>query len=253
MGKKSGKAKDNVKKAQLLDPSCEHGLTDKFRIVLREVFERFDEDKDGGLSREELQNFAVAANAGSDLEDDEVEQLQQFFETNDKGHLTLKGFFQMYHMQTMARSSDTWKDMQRLGYLASLDREDGKPLPTGEAPPEKPALEQKPAVDQKVLMEELRTALSEMKVQPESAAAHRRVGNALQVRLAPPPLRTRRTETMATCARSLLLMCCCSHGPTCTPQALGRDEAAARSMQQADELEGKATAPAAVEQAVEAN
>ena len=120
MGKKSGKVKDNVKKAQLIDPSREHGLTDKFRIVLREVFERFDEDKDGVLNREELQNFAVAANAGSDLEDDEVEQLQQFFECNDKGHLTMKGFFQMYHMQTSSRSSDTWKDMQRLGVPSEL-------------------------------------------------------------------------------------------------------------------------------------
>ena len=42
MGKKSGKVKDNVKKAQLLDPSGEHGLSDKFRVVLHEIFERFD-------------------------------------------------------------------------------------------------------------------------------------------------------------------------------------------------------------------
>ena len=239
MGKKSGKVKDNVKKAQLIDPSREHGLTDKFRIVLREVFERFDEDKDGVLNREELQNFAVAANAGSDLEDDEVEQLQQFFECNDKGHLTMKGFFQMYHMQTSSRSSDTWKDMQRLGYLPSLDREDGKPLPTGEE-----ALPEKPVVDEKALMEELRTALAEMKVQPETAAAHRRVGTALQA--SPSSLSTDTKRVTSGLCRCNLLR----HAPA---QALGRNEAAARSMQQADQLESKASAPAAVPQAIETN
>eukprot|EP00966_Prymnesium_polylepis_P119522 2762441-Prymnesium_polylepis.1 len=55
-------------------------------------------------------------------------------------------------------------------------------------------------------MDELRAALAAMKGQPESADAHRRVGAALK--------------------------------------ALGRDEAAARSMQQADTLEGKEAAAA---------
>jgi len=208
MGKKSGKNKDSVKKAVLLDPSGEHGLSDPFRVVLIEVFERFDVDRDGALCRDELQNFAVAANAGEDLQDDEVEQLQQFFETDGKGNLTLKGFLQMYHMQTTARSSDTWRDLQRLGYQPSLEPLNG-PRPAQSAVE---SLAQSPAaapaaVDQKALMEELRGALAEMKVQPECAAAHRRVGAALQ--------------------------------------ALGRDEAAARSLQQAEQLEAGADAQAA--------
>jgi len=142
MGKKSGRAKDNqIKKEHLLDPNGQYGLSDKFRLCLSEVFERFDEGKDGALSRDELQNFAVAANAGNNLQDDEVTQLQQFFETNSKGELTLKGFMQMYHMQTTARSSDTWKDLQRLGYLPNLEPASGPRPPQASTPPaaEKPA------------------------------------------------------------------------------------------------------------------
>jgi len=172
MGKKSGKAKDNVKKAALLDPEGECGLSDKFCAVLREVFARFDVDKDGGLSKDELQNFAVAANAGSNLEEDEVQQLQQFFETDSNGYLTQKGFFQMYQMQTTARSSDTWKDLQRLGYkpnLAPLHAAGGESDATVS---EKPANEQ-------ALKDELRAALMELKGQP-CAAAHLRVASALE-------------------------------------------------------------------------
>uniref|UniRef100_A0A6V3YNE6 EF-hand domain-containing protein n=1 Tax=Prymnesium polylepis TaxID=72548 RepID=A0A6V3YNE6_9EUKA len=226
MGKKSGRAKDNqIKKEHLLDPNGQYGLSDKFRLCLSEVFERFDEGKDGALSRDELQNFAVAANAGNNLQDDEVTQLQQFFETNSKGELTLKGFMQMYHMQTTARSSDTWKDLQRLGYLPNLEPASGPRPPQASTPPaaEKPAaaaeapaaaaeVEAPPKPESKadnqkaLIMDELRAALAAMKGQPESADAHRRVGAALK--------------------------------------ALGRDEAAARSMQQADTLEGKEAAAA---------
>ena len=101
----------------------------------------------------------------------------------------------MYLMQTGTQASDTWRDLANLGYSQSLELLGTPPV---KAKPE----------DTAVQMNELRTALAELKSHPESAAVHRRVGNALK--------------------------------------AIGRDEAAARSMQQAEALEAKEVAVPAV-------
>ena len=163
------------------------GLSDKFRAVLREVFARFDADTDGALSLKELEQFAVASKSGGDLSLDELKQLGKFFDTDIKGNITLKGFEQMYQMQTAQQAADTWRDLTNLGYTKSLDT---LGPPPSIATPVKAAGEG---------MEELRSALAQLKTDPDNAAHNRRVGYALK--------------------------------------AMGRDEAAAKSLAKADELE----------------
>lgn len=71
--------------------------------MLNDVFARFDIDADGALSESELQAFARACNDGTALDTDELDQIKQYFDTDSSGRLTLKGFHEMYHMQTSSR------------------------------------------------------------------------------------------------------------------------------------------------------
>jgi hypothetical protein len=100
-----------------------HGdwLSPQLERVLQQVFRRFDSDGDGKLGMDELQAFAQACNGGEQgLEDDEIEQVQSYFETDAEGRLTEAGFFQMCWMQTESRPADMWKDLEALGYDATL-------------------------------------------------------------------------------------------------------------------------------------
>ena len=94
-----------------LIPQCE--------AALKEIFDRFDEDKDGSLSNEEIDNFAKACNGGNTLSATEKEELKNFDHTAE-GNITLTGFLQMYSLQTMAAEEETWKDLKTLGYNDEL-------------------------------------------------------------------------------------------------------------------------------------
>ena len=94
-------AKKKASKVALLDDK--EWLSPPLLSALRRVFRRFDTDGDGGLCESELQAFARACNAGTELDLDELDQIQQFFDTDAAGRLTLKGFYEMYHTQTTAR------------------------------------------------------------------------------------------------------------------------------------------------------
>ena len=93
MGKKGKKESNGLLAAN-------GGLSEKFKAVLGEIFRRFDTDRDNALSLKELEDFAVASKSGGDLVQDELRQLGKFFDTDSKGNITLKGFEQMYLMQT---------------------------------------------------------------------------------------------------------------------------------------------------------
>ena len=98
MGKKT---RTGPPKMPLLD--SEDWLSPQLLGALHSIFHRFDADGDGMLNEAELQAFARACNAGTELDMDELEQIQQYFDTDDSGALTLKGFHEMYHTQTTSR------------------------------------------------------------------------------------------------------------------------------------------------------
>lgn len=144
--------------------------TPQFKLVLGEIFRRFDKDGDDALCFSELDAFAKESQTGSLTAEDQA-QLRVLFDCNAKGDLTLKGFEQMYLVQTNHQPDDTWKDLEKLGYAKSLELL----TPPGEAEAAAAAKELA-----KAQTAELMAALAELKVAPESAAANRRVGFALE-------------------------------------------------------------------------
>jgi len=140
-------------------------LEDTFKAVLGEIFRRFDKDGDGALCEAELEEFATTSGSGKNVAEDRA-QLQSYFDCNSKGDLTYKGFEQMYTMQIGHEAETTWKDLEQLGYkkpLALLD-------------PEAASAE----ALAKAKMDELRNALTDLKLAPSAPKAHRRAGDALQ-------------------------------------------------------------------------
>jgi hypothetical protein len=116
------KVKSKTPKVALLDGG---DLSHALQGALESVFARFDADHDGALSETELQAFARACNGGETFEDEELDEIRQFFDTTPHGCLTRKGFLQMYHTQTLARPHDTWSDLKALGFNNNLERADG--------------------------------------------------------------------------------------------------------------------------------
>uniref|UniRef100_A0A7S2DM18 EF-hand domain-containing protein n=1 Tax=Octactis speculum TaxID=3111310 RepID=A0A7S2DM18_9STRA len=119
MGKKSRRPKKKASKKVTDDRislMCGTGMSPELVETLDSIFQRFDLDGDGVLSLEELQSFARECNDGEVFEEEEIDQLREFFETDETGQLTREGFHQMYHTQTMARPLDTWKDLHALGF-----------------------------------------------------------------------------------------------------------------------------------------
>ena len=198
-GGKGGKEVSDKKAAKVGLVEKNGALNPTFAAVLGEIFRRFDKDRDGAFSDDELETFARASGTGNGIDAEERKQLRNFFNCNSKGHLTLKGFEEMYLMQSNHDPKDTWKDLETLGYKKPLALLDPDSVP-----------KVVPEEVQKARMAEMAAALAELKLDAESAGAHRRVANALD--------------------------------------ALGRAEAAARSHAKADELEGKAPSTTVDEQ-----
>ncbi|KND00007.1 uncharacterized protein SPPG_04354 [Spizellomyces punctatus DAOM BR117] len=91
--------------------------------ALKEIFSRFDVDKDGNLSRAEIDAFAIAAN-GEKFDEATIEELSDSFDTTADGKLTLEGFLDMYHLQTLSDEDETWKDLKTFGYDDKLVKSD---------------------------------------------------------------------------------------------------------------------------------
>ncbi|KAG0220536.1 hypothetical protein BGX31_010896 [Mortierella sp. GBA43] len=52
--------------------------------------------------------------------EDSLAEIREFFDLDDKNNLTLKGFLQMYNLQTSSEPEETWKDLQKHGYDTNL-------------------------------------------------------------------------------------------------------------------------------------
>ena len=87
-----------------------------------EPSQRFDVDQDGALAPKELEAYCVACN-GAPLPQDELDEIANAFSLDARGNLTLRGFMEMYSLQTEARPMDTWSDLRKLGYGLDLQLE----------------------------------------------------------------------------------------------------------------------------------
>ncbi|KAG0367235.1 hypothetical protein BC939DRAFT_441039 [Gamsiella multidivaricata] len=123
-------------------------LTQECENALVAIFKRYDVDKDGALSTSELDAFAKDTN-GDVFDEDTRAEISEFLDLDERGQLTLKGFLQMYNLQTSSEPEETWKDLQKHGYDTKLklvasrnEDSDDKSKPT-------PATETTTASDQK--------------------------------------------------------------------------------------------------------
>ncbi|KAF9951393.1 hypothetical protein BGZ72_007100 [Mortierella alpina] len=97
----------------------EGALTQECEDALVAIFNCYDVDKDGALSNAELDAFARDTN-GDVFDEDMRAEIDEFLDLDDKGQLTLKGFLQMYNLQTSSEPEETWKDLQKHGYDTKL-------------------------------------------------------------------------------------------------------------------------------------
>ncbi|CAO3563024.1 unnamed protein product [Mortierella alpina] len=95
------------------------GLTPECEAALVAIFQRYDVDNDGALSNTELDAFARDTN-GDVFDEDTRTEITEFLDLDCNGYLTLKGFLQMYNLQTSSEPEETWKDLQKHGYDTKL-------------------------------------------------------------------------------------------------------------------------------------
>lgn len=91
-------------------------LSRDFEAVLTKLFISFLEaPTDRALSLEKLKEFSRICNDGTPFSDNEIKEIQTYFQCDENKGLTLKGFKDMYHTQSSAEPMETWKDMKKLG------------------------------------------------------------------------------------------------------------------------------------------
>ena len=83
--------------------------------------------------------FSTVTN-GAALPQESKNEIREFLDTDKEGNLTLRGFIEMYHLQSDNEPEETWKDLDKLGFGDNLEyaggrletcaRKDGKDLAT---------------------------------------------------------------------------------------------------------------------------
>jgi len=112
----------------------EGDLSEDFNNLLEDLFRRFDVDGDGLLNNVELQEFAKTCNNGRDFSEKELDEIKTCLECDD-GRLKLRGFKEMFHIQTVSDHSETVKDLAKLGYGSDLQPLGEKKSSVPETPP----------------------------------------------------------------------------------------------------------------------
>ncbi|CDU23851.1 uncharacterized protein SPSC_02480 [Sporisorium scitamineum] len=138
---KAASSQIKVEKAPLLDE--EGDLTPKFEAALIRIFARFstsykkrhpDVQASGSkpsaslprpdaadvLTEEDLDAFSTVTN-GAALPQESKDEIREFLDTDEEGNLTLRGFIEMYHLQSDNEPEETWKDLGKLGFDDSLE------------------------------------------------------------------------------------------------------------------------------------
>ncbi|TKY90476.1 hypothetical protein EX895_000474 [Sporisorium graminicola] len=137
---KAASSASKAQKAALLDD--EGDLTPKFEAALIRVFARFSasykkrhpdvhasESKSSAslprpdaadvLTEADLDAFSTVTN-GATLPQESKNEIREFLDTDEEGNLTLRGFIEMYHLQSDNEPEETWKDLGKLGFDDSL-------------------------------------------------------------------------------------------------------------------------------------
>lgn len=74
------------------------------------------------MTEADLDAFSTATN-GAALPQESKDEIREFLDTDKDGNLTLRGFIEMYHLQSDNDPDETWKDLGKLGFSSSLEYE----------------------------------------------------------------------------------------------------------------------------------
>ncbi|KFH68140.1 hypothetical protein MVEG_06869 [Podila verticillata NRRL 6337] len=99
--------------APLLDST--KTLSTQLKSALTDIFQTFDQDKDGGLSPQELSEFVFKTN-GSRPPAAFLTQMGIQFGKTSKGYLSLEGFFNFFLEQTLDDPIETRRDLEKHGW-----------------------------------------------------------------------------------------------------------------------------------------
>ncbi|KJH50549.1 hypothetical protein DICVIV_03314 [Dictyocaulus viviparus] len=113
---------ENMKSKQKIDLTENGKLSKRFKMALMNVFDMFDFDYDGLLSRSEYDAFVIAT-GDTPPDDEEWELLTSQFDARD-GCLTVAGFLFMHECEAFSGDElaipDIWESLYRLGYNNDL-------------------------------------------------------------------------------------------------------------------------------------
>lgn len=91
-------------------------LTRDFEAVLTRLYISFlEKPTDRSLSLDKLREFSKICNNGKPFTDEDIKEIQSYFQCDENRGLTLKGFKDMYHTQSSAEPLETWRDLKKLG------------------------------------------------------------------------------------------------------------------------------------------
>ncbi|ETW07927.1 hypothetical protein H310_02330 [Aphanomyces invadans] len=99
-------------------------LTPAFIHVLKRIFQKFSEGTNA-LTSDQLNNFSKACNDGKGFTAKELNEIHMYFDCDENKGLTQRGFCDMYHTQTSAEPSETWKDLRKLGFIQHVTGKGG--------------------------------------------------------------------------------------------------------------------------------
>ncbi|KAF8797947.1 hypothetical protein BYT27DRAFT_7203636 [Phlegmacium glaucopus] len=117
--------------AQLLDD--EGNISDQLEICLKHIFSKYcyppvqksesfvllTPSPDACLTSEGLDRWACETN-GTPFTKETKDELIEFLDVTDDGNLTLKGFLQIYQLQTENDEEETWRDLSKHGFDRTL-------------------------------------------------------------------------------------------------------------------------------------
>ncbi|SPO19890.1 uncharacterized protein UTRI_00286_B [Ustilago trichophora] len=138
---KAASSQTKVERAALLDD--EGDLTAKFEAALVRIFARFSTsyrkshpdvhasgskpsatlprpDAADVLTEADLDAFSTVTN-GAALPQESKDEIREYLDTDTDGNLTLRGFIEMYHLQSDNDAEETWKDLGKLGFDNELE------------------------------------------------------------------------------------------------------------------------------------
>lgn len=68
----------------------------------------------------DLDAFSTVTN-GAALPQESKKEIKEFLDTDQDANLTLRGFIEMYHLQSDNEPEETWKDLEKLGFDDTLE------------------------------------------------------------------------------------------------------------------------------------